>query len=216
VARPESPRRLLAAAHPILGPRRGRVAATLLGVAACASVSAAATAHVPGRAATGDLAALAVAREHLAYETVLIDGVVPRLGPVDAAAARRVRDLTAGLDAELAARLARAGVGPGQARALWQARIGDGTPRPGQPVTFSCTLHRRESDAADLVGTARDALSNELASIELGLLVEGRQLAGQLGSAPDLARAIDRDQRDALHQLAPLLLPTDRDFAATA
>jgi len=159
--------------------------------------------------------AVAVASEQLSYETSLIDLTLPRLAPVDAGAAMKVKAVTTSLGPTLAADLHRWGVTPTSAARLWDARIGDGAPPPDE-AQYSCSLRAQESNAEDLATTSALSLPGELGTIELTLLVEGRQLATQMAPLPGLATTLDHNQRDALHVLVPLLLPTDRSFAASA
>lgn len=159
---------------------------------------------------------LGVLRQHLAYEAELLDGAMPRLTPGDASAARAARDVLMGPDRDLELRMARAHVSVRGARAEWDAKIGTGAPRPGELTHFVCSIGLRRSDAQDLAATPGDSLAEELASIELGLMVEGRQLASTLAPSDPARGMVDRSQREALHALVPLLIPTDREFAASA
>jgi hypothetical protein len=190
-----------------------------LGVALAAAISASAltasSAAAESRPASGVVDAVAVASQQLAYESNLIDLTLPRLTPLDAAAALRVREATASLGPTLATDLHRWGVTPAAAASLWEARIGDGGPPPDE-AEWTCSLRAQETHAEDLATTPAPSLAAELGTIELTLLVEGRQLATEMTSLPHLAAPLDEDQRDALHLLVPLLLPTDRSFAASA
>ena len=104
---------------------------------------------------------------------------------------------------------------PSSAARLWDSRIGDGAPPPDE-AQYSCSVRAQQTNAEDLATTPAASLAGELGTIELTLLLEGRQLAGELTPIPRLAAALDQNQRDALHLLVPLLLPTDRSFAASA
>jgi len=163
----------------------------------------------------GDGAAVAIASEHLRYESDLMQRELPRLAPDAATVIDEVRSVTDSLDTTLSSQLSRLGLSAGRAQALWKQQVGDGSPANGG-YALSCSLHRQQSDAADLAATPADALPTELAEIELTLFAEGRQLAGDIRSAPALRRSIDDDQREAMHHLAPLLIPTDRAYAASA
>jgi hypothetical protein len=157
---------------------------------------------------------LAVLSEHLGYEGALIDGVLHRLAPADARVASDVRDLTSSQGAQLALALQRRGYSAAAARALWQRVIGDGAPAPSRVLLYVCSVHALQSDQSELVDTPAGSAAAALGDIELTLLVEGRQLASQLGGP--IGAAVDNSQRDALHLLAPLLIPTDRAFAENA
>jgi hypothetical protein len=157
---------------------------------------------------------LAVLSEHLGYEGALINGVLHRLAPADARIAGEVRDLTSFQATQLVLALQRRGYSAAAARALWQRVIGDGAPAPSRVLLYVCSVHALQSDQSELVGTPAGSLAAALGDVELTLLVEGRQLAAQLGGP--IGAAVDKNQRDALHRLAPLLIPTDRAFAENA
>ncbi|MFI5041381.1 MAG: hypothetical protein ACHQNA_05955 [Acidimicrobiales bacterium] len=176
------------------------------------STGAEASAGVP-QSRSAPPADVGVAIVHLTYERTLISGVIPRLSAGDRTAAERVQ---ATLDRDLAALPALEPIGDASARSVWQREIGDGSPLPGQDPIFTCSVHLRQSDAADLAGTPDTDLPGELGSVELSLLLEGRGLATEMRDAPSVATVVDRSQRDALHALVPLLIPSDRAFAAHA
>jgi hypothetical protein len=157
---------------------------------------------------------LAVLSEHLGYEGALINGVFHRLAPADARVADEIRDLTSAQGAQLELALQRRGYSAAAARALWQRVIGDGAPAPSRVLLYVCSVHALQSDRSELVSTPAGSLAAALGDVELTLLVEGRQLAAQLGGP--IGAAVDENQRDALHLLAPLLIPTDRAFAENA
>ncbi len=177
-------------------------------------------AHATGAATrTENVTALAVLHEHVDYERQLLAENLARLSGVGAdadahAAAQTALGLTAALDAELGQRLQQRGYSPARARALWQQVIGDGAPPPGRVLLYVCSIHATESDRTALATAPPGTLGTLLGNIELTLLLEGRQLAAQLGGAT--AVAAEQSQRDALHALAPMLIPTDRAFAASA
>jgi hypothetical protein len=183
----------------------------VLAAAAVVLSAAAAPARPPARAVD----AVAVAREQVAYEAALIDLTAPRLAAPARAAALRVRGVLAAVAPALAAEAVRWRVSAGRAEELWEGRIGNGAPPPGDAV-YACSLLEQESNAEALANTPAATLGSELASIELTLLVEGRQLAAQMTALPALAAQVDADQRDGLHALVPLLEPTDRAWAAAA
>jgi len=157
---------------------------------------------------------LAVIDEHVAYEASLLSSSVDRLPAAqEPAAARAAQDLSA-LGAELDRSLQREGYPAGRAKALWAAAVGTGAPPPSRVLLYVCSVHALQSDGAELASTPVSSLGEELSGIELTLLVEGRQLAAQLGGP--VGAAVDASQRDTLHVLAPLLVPSDRAFAASA
>jgi hypothetical protein len=158
--------------------------------------------------------AVGVVRQHLAYEASLIDAAMARLGPADVPAAASVRDAVTRPDEALRQAMVAGHLTDAGSRAAWDAAVGTGAPRPGEPTHYFCSVGARQSDAQDLESTPPSGLAEELASIELGLLVEGRQLSGALTG--DLRASVDQSQRSALHALAPMLIPTDRDFAIHA
>jgi hypothetical protein len=162
-----------------------------------------------------DVTALAVIREHVDYESGLIDQAMSRLTPSDSRSAAAVLALTSALDGELTRQLQEHGYSPARAHAVWQKAIGDGAPAPSRVLLYVCSIHSTQSERVQLAAATPDALGPLLGDIELTLLVEGRQLARSLG-AGSLSAAADRNQRDALHVLAPLLIPTDRGFATAA
>ena len=169
---------------------------------------------VAGAATPRDVATLAVLDEHVAYQASLIGASLPRLpageGPPAAAAA----DVLSSLGTQLGVALRRDGYPPARALALWDRAVGNGAPPPSHVLLYVCSVHTLQSDGAALSHTPVGSLAEELSGIELTLLVEGRQLAAQLGGT--LGAATDTAQRDALHLLAPLLVPSDRAFAASA
>lgn len=189
--------------------------AASLAVAVSASALTASSATAETRPSTDVVDAAAVASEQLSYEASLIEVALPRLAAPDAAAAIRVRAATASLAPTLATDLRRWGVTPESATRLWEARIGDGAPPPDE-AQYSCSLRDQQTNVEDLDTTPAASLAAELGTIELTLLVEGRELATGMTSVPQLASTLDQDQRDALHLIVPLLLPTDRAFAASA
>ena len=189
-----------------------RVAAAL--VTACVlSGVALATAGWASRS-TGNVTALAVLHQHVDYEGRLLSQFTGRLSPSDARAADQVLQLTSTLDAKLASRLEERGYSAARAQAVWQRVVGVGVPPPSRVLLYVWSIHAAESDAAALTAAAPSALGHELGDVELTLLLEGRQLAAQVGDR-SLGAAAGQSQRDALHALAPLLIPTDRAFAAS-
>jgi len=192
----------------------GSLAVSLVAVVSASALTAS-SAAAETRPPNETVDAVAVASEQLSYEVGLIDQALPRLSGPAAATADRVKATTASLAPTLAADLRRWDVAAVSASRLWQARIGDGAP-PAEDAQYSCSLRSQETNAEDLATTPASSLANELGTIELTLLLEGRQLAAQMSPIPALASSLDQDQRDALHLLAPLLLPTDRAFAASA
>ena len=168
----------------------------------------------PGAATPRGVATLAVLDEHVAYEASLIGASLPRL-PADAAprAGAAVEVLSA-LSGRLGAALGRDGYPPARALAVWNRAVGNGAPPPSRVLLYVCSVHALQSDGAALAHTPPGSLAEELSGIELTLLVEGRQLAAQLGGA--LGAATDAAQRHTLHLLAPLLVPSDRAFAVSA
>jgi hypothetical protein len=203
------------AAPPTARRRWRRSIGVSLAAALSTSALAASSAAAESRPPTGAVDAVAVASEQLSYEAGLIDLVLPRLTGAAAAAAIRVRAMAASLDPTLSADIRRWGVAPSSAAHLWDSRIGDGAPPPDE-AQYSCSVRAQQTNAEDLATTPVTALAGELGTIELTLLLEGRQLAADLTAIPRLAAALDQNQRDALHLLVPLLLPTDRSFAASA
>jgi len=154
-----------------------------------------------------------VADVHLTYESGLVTDVLGRLTPGDGAVARRVqRALDRGRRVIVGAQ----GAERSSAERSWQQEVGDGSPHPGQAITFTCSVHVRQSDAADLAASSDAELPSELASVELSLLIEGRRLASEMRDAPFVSAALERSQREALHALVPLLIPSDRAYAAHA
>jgi len=207
---------VVAGAVPPTARRRWRrLLAVSLAAAFSASALAASSAAAESRPPTGAVEAVAVASEQLSYEAALIDLALPRLTGADAAAAMRVRATATSLDPTLSTDSRWWGVPPSSAARLWDSRIGDGAPAPDE-AQYSCSLRAQQTNAEDLATTPAASLAGELGTIELTLLLEGRQLAGRLTAIPRLAAALDQNQRDALHLLVPLLLPTDRSFAASA
>jgi hypothetical protein len=168
----------------------------------------------PASRSTADLDTLAVLSEHLGYEAALIDGVLPRLDLADARIATEVRDRTSSVGAELTAQLLRLGYPPAQSQLLWRKLIGDGAAPPSPVLRYVCSVHALQSDHTELDAAPPDTVGAVLGEIELTLMVEGRQLAARLPGA--IGAATDESQRDALHLLSPLLIPTDRAFAATS
>ncbi|GAC1529588.1 MAG: hypothetical protein NVS3B12_03070 [Acidimicrobiales bacterium] len=157
-----------------------------------------------------------VFHRHLAYEAELAASVLSRLGPSDAGAARQLLAITRLPLQGLARRMAADHQSEASARRAWEASVGTGAPRPGERSHFACSIGIRRSDAAALAATPAAELGGQFASIELGLMVEGRQLAAALPPDDELRLAVDAAQRQALHALAPLLIPTDQAFAASA
>ncbi|GAC1593104.1 MAG: hypothetical protein NVS3B21_13730 [Acidimicrobiales bacterium] len=157
-----------------------------------------------------------VLHRHLAYETELAAGVLLRLGPSDTDAVQTLMTVTHAPMSALAARMVKDHQTDASARRAWDARVGTGAPRPGERTHFACSIGIRRSDAAALSATPDADLGEEFASIELGLVIEGRQLAAALAPNDGLRLAVDAAQRQALHALVPLLIPTDRAFAASA
>jgi hypothetical protein len=164
---------------------------------------------------SGPVTPLAVLHEHVDYEGQLLSRFVGRLSAPDARAAGQVLGLTSGLDARLATQLERRGYSGARAHAVWQRVIGDGVPPPSHALLYVCSIHAAESDTVALTAASPASVAHVLGNVELTLLLEGRQLATQLGDRSLTAAAVE-DQRDALHALAPLLIPTDRAFAASA
>jgi hypothetical protein len=158
---------------------------------------------------------LAVLHEHVDYEAQLLSRFGGRLSASDARAAGQVLGLTYALDARLAQDLQQRGYSGARAHAVWQRVIGDGVPPPSHALLYVCSIHAAESDATALTAAPPASIAHVLGSVELTLLLEGRQLATQLGDRSLTAAAV-QNQRDALHALAPLLIPTDRAFAASA
>jgi len=173
-----------------------------------------ATAGWASRPPDGGVTAVAVLHEHVDYEARLLSRFAGRLSPPDARAADQAFELTSALDARLAQRLRQQGYSAARAQAVWQRVVGDGVPPPSRVLLYVCSIHAAESDAAALTAAAPSALGHELGDVELTLLLEGRQLAAQVGDR-SLGAAAGQSQRDALHALAPLLIPTDRAFAAS-
>ena len=157
---------------------------------------------------------LAVLDQHVAYEAGLIRSALPRLPAPAAGPADQAATLLSSLGVRLDASLRRAGYPAARARALWAAAVGDGAPPPSRVLLYVCSVHALESDGTALAATPAASLGEELSGIELTLLVEGRQLAAQLGGP--LGAATDAAQREALHVLAGLLVPSDRAFARSA
>jgi len=176
-----------------------------------AAVAGPAVGAAPARATVDQLS---LARSHLAYEVELIDRVASRVGPADSGELTRVRATLAGTADVIGRSLAGRGVSPQQASLRWEALIGDGAPTDGK-VHYTCSLRLQQSDTADLAATPGADVAAELASIELSLLVEGRQLAAEMGPG-GAGAALAAGQRTALRQLAPLLISSDRAFAASA
>jgi hypothetical protein len=163
----------------------------------------------------GGVTALAVLHEHVDYEAQLLSRFMYRLSPADAQAAGRVLGLTASLDARLSRDLKQRGYDAVRAHAVWQRAIGNGTPPSSRVLLYVCSIHAAESDTASLTAAPPASVGHVLGDVELTLLLEGRQLAAQLGD-PSLGATAAQDQRDALRALAPLLIPTDRAFAASS
>lgn len=157
---------------------------------------------------------LAVLSAHVAYEGALADGVRSRLAPPDARVALAAQALTSALGAQLDAALRGDGESPAKARAIWASVIGDGAPPPSRVLGYVCSVHALESDHAELDAAPPAALAGLFGEIELTLALEGRQLAEHLGGP--LGAAVDQAQRDLMHRIAPLLIATDRGFAAAA
>ena len=164
---------------------------------------------------SGDVSALAVLHEHVAYERQLLSQFMGRLSGPDASAAAQVLVRTSTLDASLTWDLRQRGDSAARAHNIWQQVIGDGAPAPSHALLYVCSIHAPESDTAALAAAPPARVAPLLGSVELTLLLEGRQLAAQLGD-PLLVAEAAQNQRDALHALAPLLIPTDRAFAAAA
>ena len=184
----------------------------------CSVALPASAAGRPGHALEGVPrgATAGVLHRHLAYETELAAGVLLRLGLSDADAVQTLRSVAGAPMAALADRMVKDHQTDASARRVWDARVGTGAPRPGERTHFACSIGIRRSDAAALAATPEADLGEEFASIELGLLIEGRQLATALAPDDGLRLAVDAAQRQALHALVPLLIPTDRAFAASA
>lgn len=157
-----------------------------------------------------------VLHRHLEYEKELAATVLARLRPSDADAVRTLMTVVGAPMSALAARMANDHQTDASARRAWDGAVGTGAPRPGERTHFACSIGVRRSDATALTATSDADLSEEFASIQLGLLVEGRQLAVALAADDGLRLAVDAAQREALHALVPLLIPTDRAFAASA
>ncbi|HVM67201.1 MAG TPA: hypothetical protein VMU14_20195 [Acidimicrobiales bacterium] len=184
---------------------RALAALATLALAAVISV------HPHGRAPK--VGALAVLGTHVRYEASLVAGVLPRLPAADAGAAVAVHDSAAAQAAHLGAVLAHDGYPPARAQAVWARLIGNGAPPPGRVLLYVCSVHT-QSDAAELAATPPGGLAATLGAIELTLLVEGQELARQVGGA--LGAQAAAQQRHALHLLAPLLVPSDRAYALSA
>jgi hypothetical protein len=191
---------------------RRRVAAALATACVLSGVALATAGWAP-RSADG-VTALAVLHEHVDYEGQLLSEFMGRLSRPDDRGAGQVLELTSALDDRLAQGLRQRGYSGTRAHAVWQRVVGDGAPPPGRVLLYVCSIHAAETDTAALIAAPPAALGHELANIELTLLLEGRQLATQLGDR-SLGAAAAQSQRDALHALAPLLIPTDRAFAAS-
>ncbi len=186
---------------------------TVRAVAALAAVAVAALLAVRPHPRPSDTGALAVLGTHVAYEASLIGTVLPRLPAAQAADARAVRDATAAQAAQLTAALSRRGYSQAAAQALWARLIGNGAPPPSRVLLYVCSVHA-QSDAAQLASTPPGELASTLSAIELTLFVEGQQLSHQVGGA--LGAQSAAQQRQALHLLAPLLIPADRAYALSA
>lgn len=184
----------------------------------CGFALPASAADRPGHSLEGSPrgATAGVLHRHLAYETELAATVLLRLGPSDADAVRTLMTVAGAPMSALATRMAEDHQTEASARRAWDGTVGTGAPRPGEQTHFACSIGVRRSDAAALAATSEADLTEEFASIELGLLVEGRQLAAALPPDDGLRLAVDAAQRQALHALVPLLIPTDRAFAASA
>ena len=185
-----------------------------LGAACALAAIALATTGWASRSSS-DVSALAVLHEHVAYERQLLSRFMGRLSGPDASAAAQVLVRTSTLDARLTWDLRRRGDSAARAHNIWQQVIGDGAPALSHALLYVCSIHAAESDTAALAAAPPATLAPLLGSVELTLLLEGRQLAAQLGD-PLLVAEAAQNQRDALHALAPLLIPTDRAFAAAA
>jgi len=190
-----------------------------VGVAAVATLlMAIGLGRLPNSRATGstssDVTTLAVLSAHVAYEGALVDGVRARLSPADAPVAIAVRSLTATLGVQLSAALRRDGQTPAEAGAIWARVIGDGAVPPSRVLLYVCSVHALESDHAELDAAPPSALGGLLGEIELTLALEGRQLANRL-TGP-VGAAADHGQRELLHVIAPLVISSDRAFAASA
>ncbi|GAC1314645.1 MAG: hypothetical protein NVSMB16_11390 [Acidimicrobiales bacterium] len=199
--------------------RSSRLVTIMVLVVGCALVLPASGAERSGGAAGVTIpraATAGVLHRHLAYEAELAMIVLPRLGPSDAGAARELM-VVARLPLQgLARRMAADHQSEASARQTWDANVGTGAPRPGERSHFACSIGVRHSDAAALAATPAADLGEQFASIELGLMVEGRRLAAAFPPDDGLRLAVDAAQRRALHALVPLLIPTDRAFAASA
>jgi hypothetical protein len=182
-------------------------------LAAVTAVAVAVVFATRGHPRSPQVGTLAVLSTHVAYEASLVDATLGRLPAGQAGAARAVRGATAEQASQLSARLRRQGYPPARAQALWARLIGNGAPAPGRVLPYVCSVHA-QSDAAQLAVTPPGELGATLGAIELTLLVEGRQLSRQLGGA--LGAESAAQQRQALHLLAPLLVPSDRVYAETA
>ena len=156
--------------------------------------------------------ALAVLSTHVTYEASLVDVALPRLPAPQARAALAVRALASAQASQLSALLARRGYPAAKAGALWARLIGDGAPAPGRAV-YVCSVHL-QSDRAQLAATPPGQLGVTLGAIELTLFVEGQQLSSQVGGGLGASGAAA--QREALRLLSPLLIASDRAFAAAA
>jgi len=182
-------------------------------VAAVLAVAMAAVVAVHGHGRSAPVGPLAVLSTHVAYEASLVGAALPRLPADERAAARAVGDAVSAQAASLAAALTTRGYTPARAEALWARLIGNGVPPPSRVLLYVCSVHA-QSDAAQLAAAPPSELGAALGAIELTLLVEGQQLAHQVGGAVGAASA--SGQRRALHLLAPLLVPSDRAYALSA